>query len=154
MGWFTDFVVDVQQRSAERRLNREYEEQKRRREEEYRRAQEKYERQQERIRRDEERRREENARKLTALKSDTEYSARELSAYKNSTVNPQLTNWSLKNSPAMKADIDAMDLDVRGRINSQINAEESSQTDGLKRDIAEIDRLLEELSRIKMEAVA
>lgn len=54
----------------------------------------------------------------------------------------------------MKADIDAMDSDVRERINSQINAEESSQTDGLKRDIREIDRLLEELSRIKREAVA
>ena len=83
------------------------------------------------------------------MKPDIESSARELSTYKRGVVNPQLTKQYLKEAKAMTVDADVMDSDVRTKINTQINIEELSQTEDLRRELEEIDGLLAKISSIE-----
>lgn len=85
------------------------------------------------------------------MKPDIEDSARELSAFKRNIVNPQLTKQYLKEAKAMTVDSDVLDADVKSKINTQIEIEQLSQTDNLRRELAEIDGLLAKISRIEQE---
>ena len=82
---------------------------------------------------------------------DIESSARELSTYKRGVVNPQLNSQYLKEAKAMTVDADVLDSDVKSKINTQINIEELSQTEDLRRELEEIDGLLAKISRIESE---
>ncbi len=85
------------------------------------------------------------------MKPEIESSANELSTYKRSIVNPQLSSQSLKAEKAMTVDVDAMDLDARSKINSKINIEELSQTGDLRKELDEIDGLLAKIAHIGSE---
>lgn len=85
------------------------------------------------------------------MKPEIESSAHELAGYKRGSVNPQLNSQYLKEAKAMKVDVDAMDSDVKSKINTQIDIEQLSQTEDLKRELDEIDRLLAKISRIEQE---
>lgn len=85
------------------------------------------------------------------MKPDIESSARELSGYKRGTVNPQLNSQYLKEAKAMRVDVGAMDSDVQSRINTQINIEQLSQTEDLRKELEEIDGLLAKIERIEQD---
>lgn len=85
------------------------------------------------------------------MKPEIESSANELSTYKRSIVNPQLSSQSLKAEKAMTVDVDAMDLDAKSKINSKINIEELSQTGDLRKELDEIDGLLAKIAHIGSE---
>lgn len=153
MGWFTDMIFDAQLRREQRKIQREHEEWQRRHDEEVRRKEEKWARERERREREAERRREQEAeekrRKLSTLKSDTESAARELSAYKRSTVNPQLTSSALQHQSAMRVSEQSMNDDVQSSIRSKIAYDERHETLSLSNEIEAIDSLMRKLSEIE-----
>ena len=134
--------VDFSRREREREWQRREEEERRRRE----REEERRERARERAREQAER---EKAMRLSTLKSDIESAARELSAYKRGTVNPQLTSSALQQQPAMRVSEYSMNNDVQSRINNQIAGDESNETSSLKNEIELIDSLLAEISELE-----
>lgn len=166
MGWFTDLTIDIldstvgaakrayddsQSRREQERLHREWEERERRRKEKEERDRERRERERERAREREER---EKAMRLSTLKSDIEAAARELSNYKRSTVNPQLTNSALINQSAMRVSESSMNDDVQNSIRSRIARDESNETSSLRNEIELIDDILRKISQIERENVA
>ena len=158
MGWFTDMVFEAQYRREARKIQREQEEWQRRHDEEVRRKEERWARERERREREAERAREqaerEKAMRLSTLKSDIEAAARELSNYKRSTVNPQLTNSALINQSAMRVSESSMNDDVQNSIRSRIARDESNETSSLQNEIDIIDGILGKISQIERENVA
>ena len=92
--------------------------------------------------------------RLSTLKSDIEAAARELSNYKRSTVNPQLTNSALINQSAMRVSESSMNDDVQNGIRSRIARDESNETSSLRNEIELIDDILRKISQIERENVA
>lgn len=137
--------VDFSRRERERERQRWEEEERRRRE----REEERRERARERAERERERAEREKAMRLSTLKSDTESAARELSAYKRSTVNPQLTSSALQNQSAMRVSEQSMNDDVQSSIRSKIAYDERHETLSLSNEIEAIDSLMRKLSEIE-----
>ena len=166
MGWFTDLTIDIldktvgatkraydesQAHREQERIQREWEERERRRKEKEERDRERRERERERAREQAER---EKTMRLSTLKSDIEAAARELSNYKRSTVNPQLTNSALINQSAMRVSESSMNDDVQNGIRSRIARDESNETSSLRNEIELIDDILRKISQIERENVA
>ncbi len=160
MGLFGDLfwsglekIGDAKLKYDERKIQREYEEACRRAEERHRQHEEKLERDRQRAEERREREREraerEKAMRLSTLKSDTESAARELSNYKSSTVNPQLSSQTLKAQNAMRVSEAEMTNDVNSRINRQIEHDEVCDTSALKNELALVDDLLRKISQIE-----
>ncbi len=153
---FFDYVKwEVEQRTGVDFSRREREREQRRREEEDRRRREREEERRERAReRAREQAEREKAMRLSTLKSDIEAAARELSNYKRSTVNPQLTNSALINQSAMRVSESSMNDDVQNSIRSRIARDESNETSSLRNEIELIDDILRKISQIERENVA
>ena len=153
MGFFTDLLGEAIIRSQERRYEREAKREQEKRDREWDKFMQEHERAQERRRREIERLEERAAReremRLSTLRSDIESAARELSNYKRSSVNPQLTSSALQQQPAMRVSEYSMNNDVQSRINNQIARDESNETSSLKTEIEMIDSLLAEISELE-----
>ena len=91
-------------------------------------------------------------RRLASLKSDTESAARELSSYKSYTVNPELDLYSLRSETAMRVSESAMDEDARSKIQRRLDADESSETSSLNRELVLINNILDKISHIEKES--
>ena len=91
-------------------------------------------------------------RRLASLKSDTESAARELSSYKSYTVNPELDLYILKTQTAMRVDQSAMDEDARSKIQRRLDADESSETSSLNRELVLINNILDKISHLEKES--
>jgi hypothetical protein len=88
-------------------------------------------------------------RRLNSLKSDTESAAQELSGYKRSTVNPELTSKTLKETKAMRVSESDMNGDVTGKINRQIEHDETCETSDLKNELKLINELMKKIEYIE-----
>lgn len=149
MGWFTDMIIDAQTNRELRKIEREYRERQRKIDEDMQRIRARDEE------RREQRRREEEAaktRRLAAAKSDAEFGARELSSYKQGTVNFQLSAQRLREESAMRVSPDAMNDDVTARINRQISQEESSAASDMMKELELITGLMNKINSMKESA--
>ena len=88
--------------------------------------------------------------RLESLQSDTESAAQELSGYKRSNVNPELSSQTLKAQSAMRISVSEMDTDAMAKINRRIELDEVS-TSSLKSELELIDDVLGKISRIERE---
>ena len=89
--------------------------------------------------------------RLASLQSDTESAAQELSGYKRSNVNPELSSQTLKAQSAMRISVSEMDTDAMAKINRRIELDEVSETSSLKSELELIDDVLGKISRIERE---
>ena len=88
---------------------------------------------------------------LESRQSDTESAAQELSAYKRSDVNPELSSQYLKEQSAMRVSGSEMDSNASAKINRRIKNDEESETSSLKSELELIDDVLGKISRIERE---
>lgn len=88
-------------------------------------------------------------RRIASYKSDAEAAASELSDYKKYTVNPKLNSQALKERKAMQVSESSMDSDAKNKINCEIELEIAGETDDLKKELNQIDALLEKISQIE-----
>lgn len=89
--------------------------------------------------------------RLAAMKSDTESAARELSDYKYSIVNPELSSQNLKQQRAMSVKESAMDGDAKAKINRRIEYDEAVEISSLKTELELVDDILGKISAIEKE---
>lgn len=90
-------------------------------------------------------------RRIEAAKQETESAARDLSSFKRSTVNPQLTESGLRQASAMTVSESAMDADARRTIDGKVKAETDTAVRADEQTLAEIDLLLARIQEIEEE---
>ena len=90
-------------------------------------------------------------RRLASIQSDTESAARELSSYKRSSVNPELSSQYLIARSAMRVNESDMDDDAKGKINRRIEHDEAVDTSSLKDELELVDEILGKISSIEKE---
>lgn len=90
-------------------------------------------------------------RRLEALKQETEAAARDLSDYKKTSVNPELTSQSLKRSPAMVVSPADLDRDAKATIDRKKEQETDSAVKTDQEALQEIDSLLKRIDEIEKE---
>lgn len=90
-------------------------------------------------------------RRIEAAQQETESAARDLSDFKRSTVNPQLTDNKLRQAPAMAVSEHAMDADARKAIDRKVHAETNAAVRTDEQKLSEIDLLLKRIQEIEEE---
>lgn len=88
-------------------------------------------------------------RRIESLKSDTECAANDLSAYKKTTINPELKSKKLKEEPAMAVSEAEMDRDVGNSIKEAREREIHTETAERRRELEKIEILLDKISKIQ-----
>lgn len=94
---------------------------------------------------------EQRKRKIRSMKDDAKSDARELSNYKDNSINPELTNSDLISQSAMRVSVPSMDSDVKGRINTEIADASDNETAELRAELDEIEKLIKKIEKIKGE---
>lgn len=89
--------------------------------------------------------------RLEAMKSEAESQVQELSGYKSSIVNPELSSQTLKQQTAMRVNEPEMDVDAKGKIKRRIEHDQTIETSELKNELEVVDDLLSKISRIERE---
>ena len=84
-----------------------------------------------------------------ALEIDIISAMDDLDSYKETDVNPHLSNNALKNAEAMKVSCKKMDADAKQKIQNEIDEQIDGETSTAKAQIEEIDDLLRRIQEIK-----
>lgn len=90
-------------------------------------------------------------RRIAALKQETESAARDLADYKSGSVNPKLSDDSLKRTPAMTVSQEKMDADAKKKIDREMQQRVKRDTANETAQLKEIDSLLERIYLIEEE---
>ena len=91
-------------------------------------------------------------REVAGAKENAESAARELHNLKFNEINPELTSEALKREPAMSVKADAMNKDAVGKITAEQNREIERDTQGLQKELKDIDSLLARIEKLKGES--
>ena len=90
-------------------------------------------------------------RKIRSMKDDARVDAKELSNYKDNSINPELSNNTLISQSAMRVSVPSMDSDVKGRINAETAEVSDDETAELRAELDEIEKLMRKINNIKKE---
>lgn len=90
-------------------------------------------------------------RRIEALKGETRSAAQSVSEYKQSDINPKLSSQELKQEPAMRVSVSAMDTDVQSKIRKEMERQIAQETGDEARELEAIEALLQRIGEIQRE---